>query len=109
MWHWKTGAGMHCVQRMMHSTTLKDEHGRETVIPLVITPHYKSTPNCPVPKCMACQLARAKCQNTGVSTSKPVPEKKDILAWDRYKVGDYVSADQFIVPITGRLPLGYGC
>ncbi len=60
LWNWKTGAGMHWVQRMMHPTTLKDEHGHETTLPPVITPHFKSTPNCPVPKCMACQLACAK-------------------------------------------------
>ena len=99
---------MHRVQQMMRSKTLKDEHGRETVLPPIITPKYKSTPNCPVPKCMACQLARAKRRNTGVSHSKPIPEKKDILSWDRYEVGDYVSADQFVVSIPGRLPSGYG-
>ncbi len=43
-----------------------------------------------------------------MSTLKPVAEKKDILSWDWYEAGNYISADQFIVSVPGWLPSGYG-
>mmetsp|Transcript_12663 Transcript_12663/g.26696 ORF Transcript_12663/g.26696 Transcript_12663/m.26696 type:complete len:115 (+) Transcript_12663:51-395(+) len=99
---------MHRVQELMREHRSKDEHGREDIIPAVIKPKFASTPNCNIPLCMTCRLAQAKRRNAQVSTSKPVADKKDILSWDRYEVGDFVSADQFVVTIPGRLPTGYG-
>ena len=36
-----------------------DKFGVSTLIRLVITPKFKSSPKCLVPKCAACQLACA--------------------------------------------------
>ncbi len=43
-----------------------------------------------------------------VSTSKPMAEKKHILAWDCYEVGNYVSVNKFIVSVPGQFPTSYG-
>ncbi|KAL7462944.1 hypothetical protein ACHAXS_003314 [Conticribra weissflogii] len=100
LWHWKLGCNISKIQEMMRSKTIKDEHGRETILLPVITPAFASTPSCPKPKCLACQLARAKKLNACVATQKPVQEQQDVLSWDRY-VGDYVSTDQ----VTGLTPI----
>ena len=92
---------MHRVQELMQEHRSKDEHGREDIVPPVIRPKFASTPNCKILLCMACKLAQAKRRNAQVSTSTPVAEKKDILSWNRYEVGDFVSADQFVVTVPG--------
>ncbi len=108
LWHWKLGTSMYCIQEMMREVQTKDEHGRETISPPVFKPKFASTPNCKVPMCMSCKLARAQCRNAEVSTSKPVTDEKDILSWDWYEVGDFFLGDQFVVTIPGRLPSGFG-
>ncbi len=107
LWHWKLGRSMTQVQEFMVKRLIKDKHGRSIILPPVIKPAFASTPCCKCPKCTYCELTRAKQRNTGVTKSKLVHKKKDILSWDRYDVGDYISADQFVVLIPGRLPTRY--
>ena len=44
----------------------------------------------------------------GVAKKKAVPEKKEILAREKYEVGDFMLTDQFVVKTPGRPPLGFG-
>ena len=108
LWHWKLGVSMYRIQEMMRETRAKDKNGKDFIMPPVIKPQYASTSCCPVPKCMSCQLARAKQRNPGVVTKKANSDREAVLSWDRYEAGDFVSMDQFVVTVPGRLPSGYG-
>ena len=57
-----------------------------------------------MPVCEYCLLGRAKKRSPGVANKKAVPEKKWILARDKYEVGDFMSTNKFEVKIYGRLP-----
>ena len=52
-------------------------------------------------RCESCELARAKKRNPKV-VQQAVKEKKDILSWNKYMPGDFVSMDQFSVSTPGR-------
>ena len=107
-WHWKLGISMGRIQKMMRENKAVDDTGRETILPPVISPKFASTPNCPIPKCHSCELARLKRRSPQVKKSTAIPEKEAILSRDRYEAGDFVSADQFVVNTPGRLLSGFG-
>ena len=67
-----------------------------------------SASNCAIPKCHTCELARARKRNPKVFKQEAVKEKEDVLSWDKYEAGDFVSTDHFIVSTPGRLLEGYG-
>ena len=108
-WHWKLGISMGQIQKMMRENKAVDDTGRETILPPVIPPKFASTPNCPIPKCHSCELARQKRHSPQVRKSTTIPEKEAVLSRDRYEAGDFVSADQFVVNTPGRLLSGFGC
>ncbi len=47
-------------------------------------------------------------RSPGIAKQKPVGDKKESLARDKTKMGDFVSTDQFICNTPGQLPSGYG-
>jgi hypothetical protein len=53
-------------------------------------------------------LARAKKRSPKVSRTQPLEDCEGAITRDQYKVGDFVSTDQFICKTPGRLPTGYG-
>ena len=108
LWHWKLGISMYRIQEMMRTQKMEEPSGRKSELPPIIKPTYKSTPNCIVPPCMSCQLARAKKRSTGVTKKSSVKDKEGILTRDKYKPGDMVSVDQFVVKTPGRQLKGYG-
>ena len=59
-WHWKLGIGMQRIQEMMRENKAIDGNGREHILPPVISPTFASMPNCPIPLCHSCELARGK-------------------------------------------------
>ena len=63
---------------------------------------------CAVPACESCLFGRSKKRSPVVSKSKHVPDKEEIIARDKYEVGDFFSTYQFIVRTPGILPTGYG-
>jgi hypothetical protein len=80
LWHWRTGISMFRLQELMREQKMEEPSGRTSVLPPVIQPTFKSTPNCVVPACASCQLARAKKRSTGIVKKKPVPEKEAALS-----------------------------
>ncbi len=65
LWHWKTGISMSRIQELMVPHRAKDENGLQDMMPCVITPVFKTAATCPIPKCTACKLGRARCRPTG--------------------------------------------
>ena len=96
------------IQKMMRENKAVDDNGRETILLPVIPPKFASTPNCPIPKCHSCELARQKRRSPQVKKSTAIPKKDAVLSRDRYEAGDFVSADQFVVNTPGRLFSGFG-
>ena len=108
LWHWRLGISMHRVQELMRGHMSVDQHGEKVWMPAVITPKFGSSSSCAVPKCTSCELARAKKRNPKVVKQEAIKEKEAILAWDKYKPGDFISMDQFVVKTPGRPEGGYG-
>ena len=108
LWHWKLGISMHRIQELMRGHQSKDKNGKHTWMPAVIHPKFSSASTCPVPRCMTCELSRAKKRNPKVVKQEAIKEKEAILAWDKYEAGDFVSMDQFVVKTPGRQLEGYG-
>lgn len=108
LWHWKLGCDMKKIQDMMRGRKYKEESGVVREEPPQIKPTFASTPNCAIPKCTACQLAKMRRRNPKVARIKALPEREGALSRDRYEVGDFVSADQFVCNTPGRLLTGYG-
>ena len=57
--------------------------------------------------CESFLLGRSKKRSPGVAKKKAVPEKKGILALDKYEVREFMSIDQFVVKTPVRLPSGF--
>ena len=91
----------------MHVHTAKELKGNYFLMPMVIKPKFSSTPKCPVPKYMSCELAHAKKHSFQVVQKQAIKEKEDILALYKYQVGDLVSLDQFVINTPGPLLTGY--
>jgi len=108
MWHWKLGISMSRIQELMVPHRAKDENGLQDMMPCVITPAFKTAATCPIPKCTACELGRARRRPTGSTKQLAVEEKAGILSANQYQPGDLVSMDQFVSGTPGRLFTGYG-
>ncbi len=108
LWHWRLGISMSCIQELIVPHWAKDENGLRDIMPCVITPALKTAATCPIPCCVACELARECCRPTGATKQLAVKEKARILSANQYQVGDLVSMDQFVSGTPGRLFSGYG-
>jgi hypothetical protein len=53
-------------------------------------------------------MARARKHSSNVSWTKPIEDCEGAITRDQYEVDDFVSSDQFIYKVPGRLPTGYG-
>lgn len=93
---------------MMVDYEAVDMNNESVIMSQAIKPRYNTTPSCPIPLCVACELARAKKRNPKVVFQKAIAEKEGILAANEYIPGDFVSIDQFVVMTSGRLPTGFG-
>jgi len=108
LWHWKLGISMSRIQELMVPHRARDENGLQDMMPCVITPVFKTTATCVIPKCAACELGRARRRPTGSTKQLAVEEKAGILSARHYQPGDLVSMDQFVSGTPGRLFSGYG-
>jgi len=109
LWHFKLGISMQDVQQLMKSHTAVLEDGTTQIFPPVLKAEPPEAATCPLPPCPTCKLASAKrTKSPSPSTSKKNPSKVDVLARDRYVAGDFVSSDQFKVPVPGRRLFGFG-
>jgi hypothetical protein len=107
-WHWKLGIGMYHIQEMLREHHYEDPDGRTTILPAIIQPKNPSARNCIVPPCQSCLLAREKKRSLNVSRTQLLEDREGAITRDQYKVGDFVSTDQFICKTPGCLPTGYG-
>ena len=87
---------------------VEEPDGTKHVVALIIQTKFSTAAKCAVPVCESCLLVRAKKRSPGVVNKKAIPEKKGILARDKYEVGDFMSTNQFVVKTPGRLPSGFG-
>jgi hypothetical protein len=108
LWHWRLGMSMSRIQGLVVPHRAKDENGLQDVMPCVITPAFKTAATCPIPCCVACELACAHCCPTGATKQLAVEEKAGILSANQYQVGDLVSMDQFVSGTPDWLLSGYG-
>ncbi len=99
---------MYCIQEMMRERHYEDPDGRTTILPEIIQPKNPSAKTFIVPPCQSCLLARAKKCSSKDSRTQPLEDREGAITRDQYKVGDFVSTDQFICKTPGRLPAGYG-
>lgn len=83
-------------------------NGAISTMDCVIIPKIKAVTNCPIPMCQSCQLSRAKQCKPKTTRSKAIPESTGALTRNKYKVGDFVLLDQYVVKTPGCLPSGYG-
>jgi hypothetical protein len=97
------------IQELMVPHRAKDENGLQDLMPCVINPAFKTAATCPIPCCVACELAHGCCRPTGATKQLAVEEKAGILSANQYQVGDLGTMDQFVSGIFGRLFTGYGC
>ena len=108
LWHFKLGISVKDVQQLMKPHRAMQEDGTSQIFPAVLKADPPEAANCPLPVCPTCKLASAKrSKPPSPSVSKKDPEKVDVLARDRYLPGDFVSSDQFKVPVTGRALSGF--
>ncbi len=99
LWHWRLGISMSHIQELMAPHRAKDENGLQDVMPCLITPAFKTAATCPIPCCVACELACARCHPTGATKQLAVKEKAGILSANQNQVG--VSMDQFVIGTPG--------
>jgi hypothetical protein len=108
LWHRRLGISMSRIQELMVPHQAKDENGLQDVMPCLITPAFKTAATCPIPCCVACELACACPHPTGATKQLAVEEKSEILSANQYQVEDLVSMDQFVSGTPGWLFSGYG-
>ena len=58
--HWKLGISMHQIKQLMCMYIAKESTGKHSLMPTMIKSKFGCTSNCPVPKCMPCELAHAQ-------------------------------------------------
>jgi len=107
-WHWKLGIEMYRSQEMMHERHYKDPDGRTTILPAIIQPKNASARNCIDPPHQSCFLACAKKCSPKVSRTQPLEDREGAITRDQYKVDGFVSTDQLICKMPGRLLTRYG-
>ena len=108
LWHWRWGISMHRIQELMTPQQVEEPDGTNHVMGQIIHPKFVIAAKWAVPVFEPCLLGGAKKISPGVAKKKDVPEKKGILARDKYEIGDFMSTNQFLVNTPGRLPSGFG-
>jgi hypothetical protein len=92
----------------MHEGHYEEPNGNTTVLPAIIKSKLALARNCIVPPCQSCLLARARKCTPNVLQTRLLDNREGAITRDQYNVGDFVSTDQFICKMPGRLPTGYG-
>ena len=108
LWHWIWGISMHRIQELITPQRVEEPDRTNHIMRSIIKPKFATSANFAVPVRESCLLGRAKKRSSGVANKKAVPEKKGILARDKYEFGDFMSTDQFLGKTPGRLPSGFG-
>ena len=67
MWNWRLGISMSRIQELMVPYWAKDENGLQDIMPYVNTPAFRTAATCPIPHCVACELAHACRRHTGAT------------------------------------------
>ncbi len=108
--HWKLGISisMYCIFKKWCTISIMKPYGNTTVLLAIIKPQPVSARNCIVPPWHWCFLAHARKCTPIVLWSQLIEDHEWALIRDQYKVGDFVSTDQFICKTPGRLPTWYG-
>jgi len=104
LWHWRLGVGMQHIQAMMRNRTFGDPFGRSHVHPPIIKAKFASTSSCTIPKCQSCELAWARQRTPNVKRMQANEDSKGAISQEQFKVGDFISTDQFVCKTSGRLP-----
>jgi hypothetical protein len=99
---------MYRVQEMMREWHYEEPNGNKTILPAIIKPKFALARNCIVPPYQSCLLARARKHTPNVLQTRLLDNREGAITRDQYKVGDYLSTDQFICKMPGRLPTGCG-
>ena len=90
----------------LNSKSPSDKPSSSSVQEPCITPKHPSARTCKPPLRAACQIAKARCHSTDVSTT--VIHNDHLLKIDHLSPGDRVSMDQYKSSVRGRLPTGRG-
>ena len=93
---------------MMKQQQVEEPDGTRHVVAPIIISKIATSAKCAGNVCESCLLGRSKKQSLGLSKFKSVPAKEGIIDRDKYEVGDFVSADQFVLHTPGILPSRYG-
>ena len=93
-WHWKLSH----LQKGQIQHLFRQTKTRE---PILKSRHGVST--CDLPKCSACEFAKAHRQPKGSTVTKKLPKKSNVISDGHLRPGDLVSIDQFESSIRGRL------
>ena len=99
---------MHNILELMTQQRVEEPDGTNHVMGPIIQPKFATAAKCVVPICESCLLGRDKKRSPGVAKKKAVPEKKRILARDKYEVTDFMSTNKFVVKTPRRIPSGFG-
>ena len=108
LWHWKLGISMPRIQELMKVVEMREPNGAVSVKDRVIVPKLNSAATCDIPVCQSCAVSRAKQRKPKVIKSKAIESSVGAISRDKYKTGDFVSIDQYVVKTPGRLPTGFG-
>jgi hypothetical protein len=95
LWHFKLGhVGFHWCQKLCRVPT---DPFREQVI----VPKHSKVSSCDAPLCTACQLSKQTRRFPEIKTQvNPAPT----ICKANLQPGDYISVDQYVSALTGRLP-----
>ena len=109
LWHFRLGISCRHVQKLMNSHTVTLADGSKQVHPPVIKPDPPTAADCDLPICPTCKISSAKTTKPPSPTvTKTDTSKEHTLARERYLPGDFISSDQFKVPVPGRSIWGFG-
>jgi hypothetical protein len=93
LWHWKLGINMYQVQELMGEKTFEELLDKHTGLAPIIQQKFPSAPNCGIPVCQSCHLARARKRTPNLKCSIVILENEGALSHNRYEVGDFVFTD----------------
>ena len=77
---------------------------KTTILLVIIKPNFALANNCIVPPCYSCLLARARNRTPNVWRTCLLNNCDGALTRDQYNKSDFVSTEQFICKMPGRLP-----
>ena len=102
-WHQGWGhMSMGTIQKVMHpeKNLDNDDTGERLCHPTVIRTNFKTTHNCVIPQCAACNLAKQS--STSIRTKSTPSSTDGSLKNGDVSPGQTVSMDQYFVPLKGR-------